>query len=177
VERHRIVSFLHRVQEEHGGAIPVERFMQEALYHPEYGYYTANIRDVGGRGDFSTSATLGTELGAAIARWIEACSKELGWNGWNRVFNRIPLIEIGAGNGSLARTILRNLNPRLRWRVDYMIHETSPTLRRIQRKRLRWRGVRWIASLAEALFQTKGEALIFSNELVDAFPCRVFERG
>jgi SAM-dependent MidA family methyltransferase len=177
VERQALLSFLVGIQEEHGGAIPVERFMKEALYHPEFGYYTAHIRDVGPRGDFSTSATLGEELGTAIARWIEDRIRGLGLDGWSRGFKRIPLIEIGAGNGSLARTILKNLDWRIAWRVDYMIHETSPTLRRIQKKNLRWNRVRWVSSLAGALEKTEGKALMFSNELVDAFPCRVFERG
>jgi len=177
VEHRTLLSFLRGIQEEYGGVIPVERFMREALYHPEFGYYSARIRDVGPQGDFSTSATLGEELGTAIARWIEARVGEFGWDGWRRGFKSIPLIEIGAGNGSLARTILKKLDWRIRWRVDYMIHETSPTLRRIQEKRLRWRGVRWISSLAGTLKETGGKALLFSNELVDAFPCRVFEHG
>jgi SAM-dependent MidA family methyltransferase len=81
VERRTILSFLLRIQEEHGGVIPVERFMKEALYHPEFGYYTAHIRDVGPRGDFSTSATRGEELGTAIARWIEDRIRELEMDG------------------------------------------------------------------------------------------------
>jgi SAM-dependent MidA family methyltransferase len=173
VGRPAILPFLQRLQQECGGSIPFERFMQEALYHPEFGYYTANIRDVGSRGDFSTSATLGDELGTAIARWIESRIRELRWDrGWGR----IPVIEIGAGNGSLARTILSKLPWRIRWRLDYMIQETSPVLRHLQRKRLRWHGVHWSFSLSEALNHCKGNALIFSNELVDAFPCRIFEK-
>jgi SAM-dependent MidA family methyltransferase len=38
-------------------------------------------------------------------------------------------------------------------------------------------GVQWITSLPDALKQTGGKALIFSNELVDAFPCRLFEKN
>lgn len=173
MERREILPFLHRLQKECGGTIPFERFMQEALYHPDFGYYTANIRDVGTRGDFSTSATLGDELGTAVAAWIENRIREFGWDrGWKR----IPVIEVGAGNGSLAKAVLRKLNWKLRWRLDYMIHETSPVLRHRQKNMLRWQGVRWITSPSKALIESKGEALIFSNELVDAFPCRIFEK-
>ena len=167
---HDLLSFLRQVQEECGGAIPFERFMQEALYHPRFGYYSANIKDVGREGDFSTSATLDEGLGAAIASWIMARSKELGWK-------HIPVIEIGAGNGALARSVLAHLGWRKRLRTDYMIHETSPIMRERQRKNLRWKGVRWIDSLPQALDQLQGRALIFSNELVDAFPCRLFLRS
>ncbi|MCX6958973.1 MAG: class I SAM-dependent methyltransferase, partial [Verrucomicrobia bacterium] len=99
---HDLLTFLLRVQEECGGAIPFERFMQEALYHPRFGYYSAHIKDVGREGDFSTSATLDEGLGAAIASWIRLRSRELGWRD-------IPVIEVGAGNGALARSVLGHL--------------------------------------------------------------------
>jgi SAM-dependent MidA family methyltransferase len=165
VTGHDLLSFLLRVQEECGGAIPFERFMQEALYHPRFGYYSAHIKDVGREGDFSTSATLDEGLGAAIASWIRLRSRELGWSD-------IPVIEVGAGNGALARSVLGNLG----WQTNYMIHETSPVLRERQKRNLRWKGVRWIDSLPQTLDSLKGRALIFSNELVDAFPCRLYMR-
>jgi SAM-dependent MidA family methyltransferase len=169
LESRDILGFLHQVQRECGGVIPFERFMQEALYHPDLGYYSANIRDIGKNGDFSTSATLGEELGKAIALWISKRSKEWGWR-------RIPVIEIGAGNGTLCRSVLRHLDWPLRWRVDYTIHETSPILRKQQQRLLKWKGVQWASTMSEALERSKGRALIFSNELVDAFPCRLFRR-
>ena len=65
-------TWLAALFEQNGGAIPFERFMAEALYHPDFGYYTRHIRTVGGsRGDFATSATLSELLGEAIAAWIE----------------------------------------------------------------------------------------------------------
>ena len=164
-----LLDFLLRLQKECGGTIPFERYMQEALYDPQFGYYSSQIRNVGAEGDFSTSASLDTGLGPALAAWISAKARQLGWS-------RIPLIEIGAGSGSLAHSILRNLDWKIRWRTRYMIHETSPALRKRQQQLLRWQGVRWIDSLGEALKQSGGRALIFSNELADAFPCRLFER-
>ena len=165
-----VIPLLRRLQEECGGGIPFERFMQEALYHPTLGYYSAKIEDVGTRGDFSTSATLGSELGASIAAWISAKAREEGWR-------TIPVIEVGAGNGSLAKTILRHLGWRTRFFTRYSIVETSPALRKLQQKKLRFHGIHWHSSVQEALRQSSGRALIFSNELVDAFPCRLFERG
>ena len=43
-----------------GGAVPFRRFMEAALYDPNFGYYARQIRSVGAQGDFSTSATLST---------------------------------------------------------------------------------------------------------------------
>ena len=61
-------EYLPRLFSEAGGAISFERFMSEALYHPAFGYYSANIDAIGGsRGDFSTSATMSPLLGRAIS--------------------------------------------------------------------------------------------------------------
>jgi len=143
--------------------------MAEALHHPRFGYYGAHIAEVGAHGDFSTSATLSTRLGSAIAAWALARRAERGWK-------RLPLIEIGAGNGALALTVLRRLGWFRRMHADYLIVESSPVLRARQKRLLRGFGVRWHDSVASALESLGGRALIFSNELVDAFPCRLFEK-
>lgn len=159
------LDFLLALQAECGGAIPVERYMREALYHPEFGYYARNIRHVGRRGDFSTSASLGEALGAALASWIAT--------------NRFPgrrwhVIEAGAGTGALARTVLRQLGFWRRRGLVYHIVETSPVLREEQRRTLASSRIEWHIDMREALEACAGEALIFSNELIDAFPCRTF---
>ena len=167
-----LLRFLRGVQDECGGLIPLERFMREALYHPTFGYYSSQIHDVGRGGDFSTAATLDPQLGEAIANWIRHRAKELGWKN-----NGIPVIEVGAGSGLLARSVMRHLDWKTRWLIDYMICETSSILRSKQQQNLRRRGIRWIDSMNEGLQRTGGRALIFSNELVDAFPCRVFQKS
>lgn len=164
-----LLGFLLGIQEECGGIIPFHRLMAEALHHPRFGYYGAQIADVGARGDFSTSATLSGRLGSAIASWAIARSAELGWK-------RLPLIEIGAGNGQLAAAVLGRLGWLRRLRTDYLIVESSPVLRARQERLLHRRGVRWHDSVESALRTLGGRALIFSNELVDAFPCRLFEK-
>jgi SAM-dependent MidA family methyltransferase len=165
-ETHDTVStagaFLHDLQNELGGSIPFDRFMREALYHPAFGYYSARIHTVGRRGDFSTMATLDRSLAAGIANWIEKDSA-------------CDVIEIGAGSGQLARDILASLGWWKRLRLRYHIVEVSTPLREAQKKLLRGRRVTWHESLPAALDQLGGRAHIFSNELVDAFPCRVFE--
>jgi SAM-dependent MidA family methyltransferase len=160
------LDFLLRLQADCGGAIPVERYMQEALYHPEFGYYARNIRTVGRRGDFATSASLGEALGSGIARWIKS-NRPTG-STWH-------VIEAGAGTGELARTALRRLGLWGRRGLTYHIVETSPVLRVEQQRALPQFRVAWHDSMADALAACDGRALIFSNELIDAFPCRLFE--
>jgi SAM-dependent MidA family methyltransferase len=81
------------------------------------------------------------------------------------------VIEIGAGTGDLAAGLLRALG----WwrRPAYHIVEVSPPLRAEQQRRL-GRRVTWHDSPAAALAACRGRALILSNELFDAFPCRIF---
>lgn len=159
----RLAALLLEAQEASGGALSLERFLAEALYHPECGYYTARIRDVGARGDFSTLATLGDSLARAIADWIAA--------GRTR-----DVIEVGPGNGQLARDILRHLGWWRRLRVRYHLVDVEGPLRKAQDERLRRFRIHRHSSVRDALRAAAGRALIFSNELPDAFPCRVFER-
>ncbi len=162
------LEFLLALQTENGGMIPVESYLREALYHPEHGYYARNIRTVGRRGDFATAASLGEALGSAIAHWL--------------IQNRLPargpwhVIEAGAGTGKLARTVLRRLGLWRRRSLTYHIVETSPVLRAEQQKCLPQFRVQWHTAMPAALAACDGRALIFSNELIDAFPCRLFER-
>ena len=160
---------------EDGGVVSFERFMREALYHPDFGYYTSHIRTVGGsRGDFATSPTLNTLLGKAIAGWVaaEAQSLELG--------APIHVIEIGGGEGSLMRDVIAGLRSRCggwrRWfglsRYRFHLVEISPRLRECQQDILAKHRSRitWHDRLETALEAAGGEAVIYSNELVDAFP-------
>lgn len=162
--REHLAEFLLSLQEECGGSVPFERFMKEALYHPKFGYYTVNIRTVGRGGDFSTWPTLDASLAKALAVTL----RESGLR---------DVIEVGAGSGALASGILQALGFFGRRRIRYHIVDASPLLSRIQQETLARRDVRWHASMPEALHACGGRAFVFSNELVDAFPCRVFERG
>ena len=151
-----------------GGAAPFRRFMEAALYDPHFGYYTTQIRTVGARGDFSTTATLSPALARAVAAWV--------------VREATPdcrdLIEIGPGSGALHLALRRALGWRARCRWRSHLVERSPALQAEQQRRLgRWhRRVHWHASPADALLAAGGNAMIFSNELVDAFPVTLLQQ-
>ncbi len=166
-------DFLRAIIRAEGGSISLERFMQEALYHPRFGYYARQVRAVGRDGDFSTSATLHPALGQAIAGWANAHRTEVAHRGkWH-------LIELGGGGGQLAAEIFRALPWWPRRGLRYHVVEISEGLRAAQRERLRKVGdaVQWHATLRAALVAADGRALIFSNEFVDAFPCVQLVRG
>ena len=159
-------AFLRDLIAREGGSISFERFMREALYHPEFGYYARQIRTVGGNGDFSTSATLHGALGTAVASWTARRRTGFGWRSpWH-------VIELGGGNGQLADQVLRSLGWWARRGVRYHVVERSETLQREQQARLaRWPAVSWHEDIEGALRAADGRALIVSNEFVDAFPC------
>ncbi|HQZ28949.1 MAG TPA: SAM-dependent methyltransferase, partial [Verrucomicrobiales bacterium] len=124
-------NFLQQTFAQSGGVMSFEDFMAMALYHHDHGYYTAEIRDIGGRnGDFATSATLSSALGQAIARWIK---KEAAVHSFRKP---IDLIEIGGGNGALAEAVLQSLGWWGRRQFRFHLVEISPVLKRKQQGRL-----------------------------------------
>jgi SAM-dependent MidA family methyltransferase len=150
-----------------GGRITFERFMELALYHPVHGYYTGHVSTIGRTGDFSTGTTIGDSLIRGIAGWLKAEAKRLS-------MQVAQVIELGGGSGHLASGVLRAFMP---WqRIRYQIVEVSSRLRQIQQRELRGKHVQWTDSVQAALTAAKGEAILISNEFVDAFPCQRFER-
>ncbi len=74
-----------------------DEFVEAALYGPD-GFYSGSGR-AGRRGDFLTSPEVGPLFGAVLARAIDDC-----WIGLGSP-DRFQLVEVGAGPGTLARTI------------------------------------------------------------------------
>ena len=86
------------------------------------------------------------------------------------------IIEVGAGDGSLAQRILKNFSLWSRLGLKYHIVETSPKLSLIQRETLRDRKcIIWHERMEDALSECSGNTLIISNELVDAFPVELIQ--
>ena len=161
-------SWLAEVVRAEGGRVRFDRFMELALYHPQNGYYTKNISTIGRTGDFSTTATISRLLSAALAEWIRSEAKALG-------LAPIVVIELGAGLGGIAKGILKRFGPFAR--IQYQIVEISQPLIRQQRSQLKDRRVRWHTTVESALSVVRGKSIVFSNEFVDAFPCRRFTRA
>jgi SAM-dependent MidA family methyltransferase len=149
------------------GQLRFDEFMARALYDPEGGYYSRRISGIGKRGDFTTAPMLSAATARAVAAWADRALRESACR---------DLIEIGPGDGTLAAAVLNHLPWLLRWRVRLHLVETSAPLMRQQRELL-GRRAHWHASPAAALAACQGRAVIFSNELVDAFPVRRFQHA
>jgi SAM-dependent MidA family methyltransferase len=85
------------------------------------------------------------------------------------------LIEIGPGEGTLATNVLKNLPWLLRRKTLLHLVETSVPLAKNQQKLLGNHAI-WHREMKDALAACGGNAVIFSNELVDAFPVRRFQK-
>jgi SAM-dependent MidA family methyltransferase len=161
-------SWLAEAVRSEGGCVTFERFMELALYHPVHGYYTGHVSAIGNSGDFSTATTIADSLIRSVASWLKAEAKELS-------MPIVQVIELGGGTGRLASGILRAFRP---WQpIRYQIVEISRILRQVQERELRNKHVQWKDSVEAALTAAKGEAILISNEFVDAFPCQRFELG
>ena len=159
------------------GPISFAEFMHRALYDPAHGYYNRSLQQIGRRGDFFTSVSVGPFFGELLAfqfaRWIEALLLKGENFDWDRKFQ---IVEAGAHSAQLAFDILETLEdsePKLFASLQYWIIEPSPARRAVQQSMLsRFSNVRWFESPAEIHSRVNG--VFFCNELLDAMPVHVF---
>ena len=158
------------------GPIPFVRFMDLALYHPQYGYYmrqpaSADKERIGWSGDFYTSSDVCPVLGRALAAQARQMDELLGGP------TPFTIVEMGAGKGLFAKDCLAAIQEEqddFASRVRYVLIERSPVMRELQRRNLAsWLSrpglVTWVEGL-DGLAPQSVTGLFFSNELVDAFP-------
>jgi SAM-dependent MidA family methyltransferase len=103
------------------GPISFAEFMDAALYDPADGYFSRTV--VGERGDFVTAPHLSPLFGALLAVQVEDFWLQLGRP------DPFHVIEVGAGDGTLARQILSTLLPPLRDAVRYVAVDRSAAAR------------------------------------------------
>ncbi len=145
--------------------ITFAEYMEWVLYHPEWGYYTTRALEMGAQGDFVTSAHVTADFGELLAVQFVQMWQILGQP------QPFTLLEMGAGQGGLARDILRYLQQHhgdCFAALDYAIAEKSPGLRSLQQRVLQDFPVRWCDW--HTLDPDSITGCCFSNELVDAFP-------
>jgi SAM-dependent MidA family methyltransferase len=79
-----------------GGPMAFARFMEAALYHPEFGYYRRARDPFGVRGDFYTAEQLQPVFGILIAERIRCLRNSMG------DVRDFTVVELGAGRGEMA---------------------------------------------------------------------------
>lgn len=145
------------------GPMPVWRYMELCLTHPQFGYYVS--RDPLGReGDFTTAPEVSQMFGELLGLWAASVWKAIGSPPLLR------LIELGPGRGTMMADALRALRvlPPLYQALSIHLVEINPVLRDKQKSTLS--GVRNIAWHDNIDDIPDGPAIIFANEYFDVLP-------
>jgi SAM-dependent MidA family methyltransferase len=173
----RVVAHIRDEIARDGGFISFARYMELALYAPSLGYYVAGARKLGGGGDFVTGPELTPLYGAAIARQLAVFLEANGAR---------EIIELGAGSGALAASVLPALAAHDAPLAHYRILEVSPGLRAQQQATIGSAAnaahavVEWLDRLPDRI-----DGVVLMNEVLDAIAPRLvarrdrrwFERG
>jgi SAM-dependent MidA family methyltransferase len=154
------------------GPVSFAWFMEQALYHPEFGYYSSGQGQIGRRGDYFTNVSVGPLFGRMLAGQFEEMWEMLGRPG------DFTIVEQGAQHGDFARDVLeavRASSPEFFSALRYWVIEPFPILETRQREVLVdfTDKLRWSKSVSD-LEQFPG--VHFSNELLDALPVHLISR-
>ena len=163
-----LVAFL-RGTIERDGPVTFAWFMEQALYHPEHGYYSAGRAKIGRGGDYFTNVSVGPLFGRLLAAQFAEM-----WQALERP-GEFTLVEQGTHGGEFAGDVLaaaQERTPEFFETLQYRIVEPFALLESRQREALAAYGtkVTWRRSLAE---QEPFAGVHFSNELLDAMPVHI----
>jgi SAM-dependent MidA family methyltransferase len=161
-----LIAFIREHLQRNGPA-PFPWFMEQALYHPAYGYYTSARTRIGRQGDYYTNVSVGHLYGQLLASQLIEM--------WNLLENptRFTIVEQGAEDGLLAWDILSAIADESNEAaacIRYVIVEPIPEKRMQQRARLEpafLNKTSWLNNLNELEPIT---GAFISNELLDAMP-------
>jgi SAM-dependent MidA family methyltransferase len=150
-----------------GGAISFARYMEQCLYAPGLGYYSAGQRKFGAGGDFVTAPELGNLFARCLAGSCQAVLETTGGG---------DILEFGAGSGRLAVDLLDALESRSALPHRYLILERSADLKQRQQALLReclphlYPRVHWLDCLPREGIQ----GVMLGNEVLDAMAVERF---
>lgn len=161
-----------KIQSTEKKRITYAEYMDIVLYDSNVGYYMKEKKKLGREGDFYTSSGVHTVFGRAFAHFfLDLIEKEA-----------LPatICEFGGGDGRFAKAVMDEWELiAKRKQLRYIIIETSPYHRNEQKKLLSQKGeFQQFASLEDLKESEPNafEGIIFSNELLDAFPVHVVEK-
>jgi SAM-dependent MidA family methyltransferase len=158
------------------GSITFHDWMQAALYDERDGYYCrGDLIRQGRAGDYRTAPETSLLFAATFANFFAQAYEELA------APRRWTIVEAGAGSGDFARGVLQTLQSNFPETLDattYLIDELSSDSKRKAGTNLAQFSNRVEFVRLAGVTGPLPAAIIFSNELIDAFPVhRVIGRG
>lgn len=148
-----------------GGSISFARYMELVLYAPGLGYYSAGAQKFGASGDFITAPELSPLFGRCLAVQCQPLLTSI---------DNASILELGAGSGALAATLLQDLASADCLPVYYYILEVSADLRARQQRHLAdtlpdyYEQIVWLDALPQDF-----RGVVIANEVLDALPVNV----
>ncbi|VAW99692.1 SAM-dependent methyltransferase, MidA [hydrothermal vent metagenome] len=152
-----------------GGTITFSDYMEQVLYAPGLGYYSAGCTKFGEHGDFITAPEISPLFSRCIAHAIVPIIGSL---------RASSILEVGAGSGKMAADIILELYNSEQQLDHYYILERSAELRERQQQTIQALPVEladkvtWLNTLP-----TVFNGVVLANELLDAMPVTRFQKN
>ena len=148
--------------------LTLDKFIDLSLYNKNFGYYMKK-NSFGKEGDFITAPNISILFSEMISVWVVSFWKSLGSP------KKINLIELGAGNGEMMKVLIDSLQnfPVFFKSCNFMIHEKSPSLTKVQKKKLNKNKIIWISQINKI---KKNPCIFIANEFFDSIPIKQFKK-
>ncbi len=162
----RLIDILVAEIEQQAGVISFSEYMNQVLYRPGLGYYSAGATKFGAAGDFVTAPEISDLFGRTLVNqfesfYLQGCAPNI--------------LEFGAGSGRLCAQLLFGLPET----TSYRIIELSADLRERQQYFLQQQVPRelfdkivWLDELPVAF-----DGIVLGNEILDAMPVHVVSKS
>ncbi len=155
-----------------GGVISFYEFMDLALNDPDNGFYSTGRLKIGKDGDFCTSPSLSNDfaylLAIQVAEWFLDLEKA------GSACELFSLVEIGPGEGSLARDLIDaiyEIEPALISKIELILVEKNIGMRKRQENVVNnFKGVNCRWTDLDELMLKPVTGVVIANEVLDAFP-------
>ena len=125
-----------------------DEYMDNCLYS-KFGFFNTDVVRSSKEGDFLTSPEVSEYFGLIIANFI------------NEKIKDGHILEVGAGTGSLAEEIVKNVDKKL-----YLLENSTTALANLKNKKFQ-------AEEKPEQFSDKKIDIIYMNELLDNVPCSI----